>query len=428
MPATASPPRSSREPAVPRALERRLFVSYLLVFSALLVAFALVIHVSYVSSLKAQMDDRLDILLSTGVRSVYFTGTRFTIRQNLSPTSLLARGQGLEWFDARRNRVATEGLVPDQKHLPEESSEVFQIGPSQQLQARVTPIVNPRTGATIGWVRASQSLKQMQSEAWQLDVILIIGLFVALAASTLGARYLQVRSVAPIRASYERLREFSADASHELRGPITAVNSNADAALRDAGGMRETDRERFAAIAQAAGQMRRLTEDLLLLARAEQSLEHEIFVVDLGAIVRNLGALYAADFERQGVEFRNRVRENAHVYGNPDQIERILANLVENALRYTPAGGSVTIDSTQDRRHVHVNVTDTGSGIGKEHLDKIFDRFWRSESARSRTSGTGLGLAIAKALARRHGGDVTVTSRPGAGSRFTVTFPLRPPT
>jgi two-component system, OmpR family, manganese sensing sensor histidine kinase len=120
-----------------------------------------------------------------------------------------------------------------------------------------------------------------------------------------------------------------------------------------------------------------------------------------------------------------KAHEPTIVYGNPDQIERILANLLENALRYTPSGGRVTVETWKEGTGVFVAVRDSGIGIAPEHLERIFDRFWRADAGRS-SQGSGLGLAIARALARRHGGDVTATSRYGDGSTFVISLPLKP--
>jgi OmpR-family two-component system manganese-sensing sensor histidine kinase len=220
------------------------------------------------------------------------------------------------------------------------------------------------------------------------------------------------------------LRAFTADASHELRGPLTAIAGNADAALRDSDRDPERDRARFELIADGARQMARLSGDLLLLAGADRSLEREMFVVDLAKAVRKIELAYGRQFEAKGVALRVRARPVV-VYGNPDQIERIITNLVENALLYTQADGSVTVDVKREHGYAIVAVRDTGIGIAQEHIEFVFDRFWRAAPARPK-GGSGLGLPIARALARRHGGDVTVTSRFGDGSEFVSSFPLRP--
>ncbi|HKU66811.1 MAG TPA: HAMP domain-containing sensor histidine kinase [Candidatus Baltobacteraceae bacterium] len=402
-----------------------MFLSYFLVFSAILLAFVLAIRFSFTSALASQMSARLDTLLAAGARSVHIENQRFSVRVAFSRTALLAAGQGLEWFDISGRLVANEGLTPSDHRLNGRSEDYMQIK-THLLRTRTAPIVSPQSDRIVGFVRASQDVTQTRADAWRLDEILILGGVCALAASLWGGRFLQVRSVKPIRASYERLQEFSANASHELRGPITAVRSNADAALRDCAGMREADRERFSLISHAAQQMSHLTEDLLLLARSEQPLEDDVFLVDLSGLVSEAAQLYRADFERSGITLERRMPAGIMVYGNPDQLRRVFANLLVNAVKYTPRGGRVEIEGSQQRGGATVHVRDTGIGIPEEHMDKLFDRFWRAESARTRSTGTGLGLPIARALARRHGGDVTATSAPGKGSDFVVTLPSHP--
>jgi signal transduction histidine kinase len=172
--------------------------------------------------------------------------------------------------------------------------------------------------------------------------------------------------------------------------------------------------------------MTRTVEDLLLLARAETPIERELFAVELGErvalIVESRRALAnERDVALGFTPFR------ARVYGNPVEIDRIVGNLLDNALRYTESGGAVSIACVADRAGVTVRVADTGIGITPDDLPRIFDRFWRADAVRSRAGGTGLGLAIARALARRHGGDVSVRSRLGDGSEFALWLPLRPP-
>jgi signal transduction histidine kinase len=191
--------------------------------------------------------------------------------------------------------------------------------------------------------------------------------------------------------------------------------------------MRGTDRERFSSIAQAAQQMGGLTNDLLLLARAEEPMDRDLFAVDLSAAIEKLVRLYHSQFEARDIELTSHVPPGITVYGNPDQLERIFTNLLLNALRYTPDGGHVDIAGRQRREAISIHVRDTGIGITRDQIETVFDRFWRAESARTRSGGTGLGLPIARALAKRHGGDISVESLPGKGSDFVVTFPSRPP-
>lgn len=428
-PAIDSPQQSSGAGNVPRGVERGLFISYLLVFTALLVAFVLTIHFSFVSTLNSRVSARLETLLAAGRRSLHVSHNGFALRQSFSETALLAAGEGIQWFDAGGKVVADQGLVPVPEPLTRTSTEEreIQLSRSHTVRVRVAAIVNPAGGRTVGWIRAVQDVTQLKLNVWRLDEILIIGGVCAIVLSVWGARFLQVRSVQPIRASYERLQEFSANASHELRGPITAIRSNADAALRDDEGMRPRDFERFSSISHAAKQLTVLTEDMLLLARAEQPMEHDVFLIDLSTLLNDVIAVYRAEIEASGVTLSKRMPPGITLYGNPDQLHRIFANLVLNAIKYTPRGGRVEVEGSQQRGGAVVRVRDSGIGIAEDQIGKLFDRFWRAEAARTRSTGTGLGLPIARALARRHGGDITVSSIVGKGSDFTVTLPSHPP-
>ncbi|HXM08090.1 MAG TPA: HAMP domain-containing sensor histidine kinase, partial [Candidatus Acidoferrum sp.] len=226
---------------------------------------------------------------------------------------------------------------------------------------------------------------------------------------------------------YQRLRQFTADASHELRGPLAALAGTASVAVREAPELSEQTRSRFEDISIVAGEMRRLIDDLLILARSDQSMERELFIVEIDAIMVSIQLRYADAAIEKGLRLQFTGPTGQEIYGNPEQIERIVANLVENAIRYTRAGGAIAVSWTLDPHRVEIVVRDTGIGIAQRNLKRIFDRFWRVDLARQADRGTGLGLPIAQALARRHGGDVTVVSEEAEGSTFTISLPRRPP-
>lgn len=426
MRATAWPTQASASDPAPVGLERRLLLSYLVAFAVIFFVAGLAVRVAFVTSLERQTTTRLEILARAGLRTAIFRSDRLDVDMgDISNTAtLMARGQGLQWFDSHGRLIAEQGLAPESTTLDTLGRQELSVG-HVSLDAATLPIVNPRTHQVVGTVRASESNDDAQAEIHRLDVGLMIGMILGLAASGLGGLTLSHQAMRPVVRSFRTLREFVADASHELRSPLTAIKSNADVALwdeRDA----QRDRTRFEAISDAAQDMTKLTSDLLLLARADRSLERELFAIDLAAVVAKLAARYEPLFEEAGVTLETGELGGPTIYGDTAQVERILANLIDNALRYTARGGSVSIEVARQRANAVVRVRDTGIGIAPEHLDRVFDRFWRAESARS-TTGTGLGLAIARALARRHGGDVTVASRLGPGSEFAVSFPVRPP-
>jgi signal transduction histidine kinase len=238
-----------------------------------------------------------------------------------------------------------------------------------------------------------------------------------------------------LEAALESQRRFVADASHELRTPLTTVRGNASL-LRKFDVLTTEDREAVVAqIASESERMSRLVSDLLTLARADagQSLEHR--PVALGPIVESVahqGRLLA-----NGKVSIALVRiADVTVMGHADSLRQLVLILVDNAIKYTPRGGAVTLSlrlELQAGRHqvARLTVVDTGPGIDRADLPRIFDRFYRADRARGPApaggaGGTGLGLAIGKWIADAHGGQIDVESEPGSGSIFTVTLPTIP--
>ena len=228
----------------------------------------------------------------------------------------------------------------------------------------------------------------------------------------------------PVEESIKRLQEFTADASHELRSPLMAVSTNAEVALTYSDGMRVSDEEKFRAIASATNQMSQLTEDLFLLARTDKVADFERQPVDLTALLTDLVHLYRPQAQAKQIELKTEIRSKLELIGDEVKLTRAFTNLIQNALGYTPAGGKVEISAERHSRELWVTVTDTGIGIEREHLDKVFKRLWRGDRSRSYAqSGAGLGLAISQAIFRHHGGRITVTSQIGVGSCFKVCLP-----
>lgn len=394
-------------------IERRLLYSYLLAFATIFVAAAVAAHFAIVAIIEHQTAARLQEVARAGMRSVIFAGEGLAIDQReISNAQLLTPGQGLQWFDRNGRLLAAEGFTQA-------------VGRRGHFHTVTLPIFNPTTHDFVGSVTADEWNAQERVAVWYLDIGLLLSAILASFASAAGAMALARRAVEPVQRSLGILREFTDDAAHELRGPLTAIATSADAALRDERDPAR-DRRRFESISDGARQMSRLTSDLLMLAGADRSLEREIFRVDLTAILDRLAADYRGSFDAAGVALHVDARVPTTLYGNPHQIERVVANLLENALRYTPRGGSVWLELRRHGADLQVAVRDSGVGIAPEHLARIFERFWRADPVRS-PEGSGLGLPIARALARRHGGEVTVTSHPGRGSTFIAWFPVRPP-
>ncbi len=228
-----------------------------------------------------------------------------------------------------------------------------------------------------------------------------------------------------LNVAFQEMRQFSADASHELQTPLTVLKGEIEVGLRtprNAGEYHDILRSALEEIERIS----RLVEGLLLLSRADAGvLRMDRRLVDL----RELGEKVALEVrplaEAQSIQLEAQLEEAVVVQGDPDHLRRLLRNLVDNAIKYTPPGGRVGISLKKNETWAVLRVKDTGIGIAKEDQEKIFRRFYRTTAARDRGgSGAGLGLAIARSIAEAHEGRIQVESAAGRGSIFTVFFPL----
>ena len=287
------------------------------------------------------------------------------------------------------------------------------------------PIYDKNNGQLIGYLRATQSLEEVDETIARLDVGLGIGAIVAVVLSSVGSGWLNRQAMQPIEESFQRLRQFTADASHELRSPLMAISTNAEVALTYPEGIRPGDEEKFQAIAMATDQISQLTEDLLLLARTDRVSSFEFNKIDLSTLLTDLVKLYKPQAQTKQIELKAEIESNLWLNGDEAKLARAFTNLIQNAIQYTPAGGEIEVTGSRIGRELLITIEDTGIGIDSEHLDLIFDRLWRADRSRSYyEGGSGLGLAITKAIVERHKGTIIVTSQPNVGSCFDVRLPI----
>jgi len=223
----------------------------------------------------------------------------------------------------------------------------------------------------------------------------------------------------------EQIRsDFVANVSHELRTPLAAIRANAEALLENPTDDLATQRRFLNIIVQQTERLTRMTDDLLVLAKAEARPIPQTQQIQLSSVVRSLVDQLRTQAEDAQVTVVVDVPEDFIVYAQRDQLEQILWNLIDNAVKYNRRGGQVRIRARKTPEGSEIVVEDTGIGIPHEHLERIFERFYRVDKARSRaTGGTGLGLSIVKHLVESHGGRVWVESEWGVGSRFGILLP-----
>ncbi len=225
--------------------------------------------------------------------------------------------------------------------------------------------------------------------------------------------------------AFSQIRQFSADASHELQTPLTILKGELEVALRSPRSPEEYQRTLKSAL-EEIDRIAHLVEGLLLLARADAGvLRMDRQPVDLAQLVEETYGQTKVLADNQTITLCLGDVEPVTIHGDYDRLRRLLLNLVDNGIKYTPPGGKVTLSLHRDGRWASLQVSDTGIGLSSEDVDRIFQRFYRGAEARSHgQSGAGLGLCIARSIAEAHSGRIQVDSALGQGSTFTVLLPL----
>ena len=232
--------------------------------------------------------------------------------------------------------------------------------------------------------------------------------------------------LARLEEGFLRLRRFTTDASHELRTPLTALRSVGEVALRDARGA-EQYKETIASMLEETERLTRLVDGLLLLTREDRAAYRTRFEeLELGTLAREAVDLLKVLAEEKGQELSLERNGAVHVLGDRATLGQAVINLLDNAIKYTPRGGTITVSVTRPTTsQALLDVADQGPGIAPEHTERVFERFYRVDRDRSRASGgTGLGLAIARWAAELHGGTIELESAPGRGSSFRMRLPV----
>lgn len=404
-------------------IRQRLLLANLIVFALVLGGFAGAVRLVFWRNLQQQLINQLTTLGQSAAASVEYGAGRLKVEDDLAITELQRQQQTLQWFDRQGKLVTQQGSLAISLPLtPQTPTQVQTTDPA--IQAVTLPIIDSDTGLQIGYVRVSQSLAEFNNTMSQLDWGLGMGVLVGLGISGAGILWLNRQAMAPIEASFQQLKQFTADASHELRNPLMAISSNAEVVLKYPEGMRAGDHDAFVAIISATAQMTKLTEDLLLLARSDRQQRAVRQPLPISTLLTNLVSLYQPQAQARAITLTSQIAPGLMIWGEPDPITRALTNLLQNALQYTPTGGQVEVVAQSISHQVQIAVQDTGIGIAPADQTRVFERFWRADTARSHDhSGSGLGLAITQAIVTQHGGTITLKSQPGQGSCFTVKLP-----
>ncbi|MDQ6954178.1 MAG: ATP-binding protein [Mariprofundaceae bacterium] len=229
-----------------------------------------------------------------------------------------------------------------------------------------------------------------------------------------------------LESSFKSQKRFTADASHELRMPLTILKGEIEVALRQS----RTAKEYEGLLKQhldIVARMQRIVDDLLTLARADAGmLELEQKSLNLSFLLQDVGQHHLILYDQRGLRLEMDIQDDLEVMGDLSQLERVIFNLLGNAYKYAPKGSIVWLTAYAKEENVLITVCDEGMGISEEHQKRLFHRFYRVDDARARKQGSaGLGLAICKHIVNAHHGKIWVESKPGEGASFMVTLPLR---
>ncbi|MGB3787676.1 MAG: HAMP domain-containing sensor histidine kinase [Phormidesmis sp.] len=405
-------------------IRRLLLLNNILIFTLVLAGFSAVVRLVFVNNLKQQVTNQLIAVGQGVVAEAELKEGRLIIDDQLLAQNIFNSRESFEWFDTKGKSVERMGRdFPTEPLDSEAVVEVFNRDSS--FQSVTLPILDDDKGELIGYVRINILLDRFHKTVLLLDIGLGAGVVTAAILSGAGILWLNRQAMQPIEESFARLKQFTADASHELRSPLMAITSNAEVSLKYPEGMRDDDREALTAILNASDQMKNLTEDMLLLARTDRLSPIHLAPINLTELLKNLVQLYHSQAEDKNIKLTTDLESDLLIQGDPPCLTRAFTNLVQNAIRYTPLGGAIHIKARQSGAQVQVLVRDTGRGIAKDNLEKIFERFWRADEARKyNDGGSGLGLSITQAIVHSHSGSIDVISTLGSGSCFTINLPL----
>jgi heavy metal sensor kinase len=461
----------------PRSIRLRLTLWYVLLLAVILATFSAGIYSALRHSLYANLDDSIEARTNDLLGIIRYEGGGPTLAGSLEANSPDLGEQFVRVYDASGNPTfdnsGEAGAVPIQgsavdKALAGRTAARSVSAGGEPFRVLVVPI--ERDGQVIGALEVGHASGDVSDTLSTLLLILAIAYPGTLAVASLGGVFLAGRALSPIdritrlarrisaedlgqrldlrlpddevgRLAYtfdemiarldeafRRQRQFTADASHELRTPMTVIKGQIEVALQ-----RERDPQAYRRVLQAVNEevdrMIRLVGSLLTLARADAgqipiALEPVSLPDVVGAAIEQVRPLAG----QRRVDLQISSSRPVTLRADDDLVLQLLLNLLDNAIKYTAAGGEVTVGWNADGRDVELWVRDTGSGIAQEHLPHLFDRFYRVDKARSRAEGgTGLGLSICRWIAEAHGGSISVDSSLGKGSTFTVWLPNRQP-
>lgn len=297
----------------------------------------------------------------------------------------------------------------------------------RSLSISVTQIAEPSDNQIP--VVTVQLVLNIDPEAHMLNnliAIVIIGGLLAGIVSLLVGLFLADRALIPIKMAWDKQQEFVADASHELRTPLAVMQGHIELLFRHPDHTIEQDSAKISAVLYEVKRMIKMVTQLLTLARSDSNqLELDCAEFRLDQLLRDTTEQFAMLTEIKEIAVNTTLDEEINFYGDKERLKQLLLILLDNALKFTPEHGIITVAGSKYKHGVQIIVADTGIGISNDDLPFVFDRFFRGDKARSREGGTGLGLALAKWIVDAHNGEIWAESTLGEGTSIYITLPVK---
>lgn len=423
-----------------QATRRRLALWYTLVTALLLILFATGVYFYARQTLIERVDDTLKHIVEVVHRSLVIQPLedrryRLNVEASFRPNSASIEDDhiDLEWFSPQGVLLwstLSQPALTLQQAPPSGKTASLGFSPDHLLRQLTERLEENRQ--VLGYLRVSHPWFEVTKPIRQLLWDLTLGLLVLITTVAATGWFLSGLAMAPIRDSYQSLKQFTADASHELRNPIAVIQTNAQAALAESD--LESQQQALRVIERLSQRLGNLVNDLLFLARSDSgTLQTDDQEIPLDALLLAVAEEQQLSARRQGVTLILEIPETApetsfDLRGDWDQLARLFTNLIANALSHSPPQSQVLLVLEPNPPYWQVRIQDQGAGIAPQDLPRLFERFYRADPARSPSSGAGLGLAIVQAIVQTHQGQIKVKSQPGQGAVFIVLLPQAPVT
>lgn len=410
----------------------RLALWYTITTAVLILLFATGVYLYVRSTLVERIDDTLEHVVELMERSLLLEGVRNSA--NIPPvneSSLEDDRIEVEWFDSDRHLVWSTFTQPLEIPLtPSIYAKTVSLNNDEQFRQITKMIVIDHQ--PWGYLRVSHPWFEVSKPSRLLIRDLSLGSSLMIACVAASGWLLSGIAIKPVIESYQSLRQFTADASHELRNPLAMIQANVQMALaEEKEGKLSLDAQQLRVIERITQRLGRLVNDLLFLARADSGMTQMVTQpVPLDALLIEVIEEQRIFAQQKGIDLDLELTEEDlesepfTIEGDWDQLARLFTNLISNSIAYSQDVIKVKVVRIKkgNRYHVQVQVSDRGCGIPPEALPHIFERFYRLDTVRTHVNGTGLGLAIALAIVENHQGQIKVESQANQGTTFTVTF------